>query len=66
METVNIATQVISTVGFPIAVACAMVYMLWYQSKQHKEESEKWASILQANTDALQNLKETIERSVNR
>lgn len=55
-------TQVISTVGFPIA---AYVAMFWYMIKQtdaHKEEMETVKEALNANTAALIELKAYLER----
>lgn len=61
MEMLDI-TQVISTVGFPIA---AYVAMFWYMIKQtdtHKEEMETVKEALNANTAALIELKAYLER----
>lgn len=60
MEMLDI-TQVISTVGFPIA---AYVAMFWYMIKQtdaHKEEMETVKEALNANTAALIELKAYLE-----
>ena len=51
-------TQLISTVGFPIAV-CA--YLLYHQDKeeqQHREEMDKLSEALNNNTLALSKLTE--------
>ena len=61
MEMMDI-TQIISTVGFPIA---AYVAMFWYMIKQtdaHKEEMETVKEALNANTAALIELKSYLER----
>lgn len=53
-------TQLISTVGFPIAVT---VYLLWYvnkQSAQHKEEMDNVTQAIQNNTLALTQLIDAI------
>lgn len=45
--------QLISNVGFPIAVCC---YLLWYFDKkdeQHKEEIDKMSESLNNNTAAI-------------
>lgn len=61
MEMMDI-TQIVSTVGFPIA---AYVAMFWYMIKQtdaHKEEMETVKEALNANTAALIELKSYLER----
>lgn len=53
--------QLVSAVGFPIAVT---VYLLWYvnkQSTQHKEEMDNVTQAIQNNTLALTQLIATIE-----
>lgn len=52
----NIILQAITSVGFPI-VMCLM--LMWYVreiSSKHKEESDKFAEALNANTLVLQKL----------
>ena len=61
MEMMDIS-QIISTVGFPIA---AYIAMFWYMIKQtdaHKEEMETVKEALNANTAALIELKAYLER----
>lgn len=56
-------TQIISTVGFPIA---AYVAMFWYMIKQtdnHKQEMDAVKEALNANTAALIELKSYLERA---
>ena len=59
-------TQIVSTVGFPIAMCVAL---LWYTkdiSDKHKQETEKFTEALNNNTLVLQKLCDTIgvEREV--
>ena len=52
----NVILQAITSVGFPI-VMCLM--LMWYVreiSSKHKEESDKFAEALNANTLVLQKL----------
>lgn len=63
---INSIAQIISTVGFPIAMCVAL---LWYNkdmSDKHKEETEKFTEALNNNTLVLQKLCDTIgiEREV--
>ena len=46
----NIITQIISTVGFPIAACCYMAYANQKQTEQHKAEMDKM-------TEAVNDLK---------
>lgn len=47
---INIVTQIISTVGFPIAACCYMAYANQKQTEQHKAEIDKM-------TEAVNDLK---------
>ena len=47
---INIITQIISTVGFPIAACCYMAYANQKQTEQHKAEMDKM-------TEAVNDLK---------
>ena len=63
---VGTITQIVSTVGFPIAMC---VVLLWYIkdiSDKHKQETEKFTEALNNNTLVLQKLCDTIgvEREV--
>lgn len=46
-------SQMISTVGFPIACTIALFYMLNKTQEQHKQESEKWIDALNNNTNVM-------------
>lgn len=59
MDTFNIITQAIGSLGFPIVVAC---YMIWTNNKQaenHKSETKEM-------TAALNDLKIVIQTLVDR
>lgn len=64
METVQIIVQSISTVGFPIACCC---FLLWRGSKQdeyHREEMEKLRQTVAENTRTLDKLAQLIKKVV--
>ena len=60
MEYANTVTQIISTLGFPIAMCVALFWYMIQQRKQHEEESEKWQQALNNNTAILTKLYEKL------
>ena len=56
MELSTIILQAISTVGFPIVVACAMFWKMNKQDEDHKSEMLKVTEAINNNTIALQKL----------
>lgn len=56
MEISNIILTAISTVGFPIVVACAMFWKMNKQDADHKEEMTKITEAINNNTIALTKL----------
>ena len=63
---VEIIIQIISTVGFPIAMCVALLWYIKELSDKHKQETEKFTEALNNNTLVLQKLCDTIgvEREV--
>lgn len=61
MDTLQTIANIISQVGFPVAMASAMVYLVMKENKQHKDESDKWIAALQENTDVVRSLRELVE-----
>lgn len=57
----NSVTQFISTVGFPIAMSCALLWYIYKQSEKHREESKEFAEALNNNTLVLQKLSDMLE-----
>lgn len=55
MEFENILTA-ISTVGFPIVMCIALMYMIYHLNEQHKDEMNKMVESLNNNTLAIQHL----------
>lgn len=60
MEMMDLS-QIISTVGFPIAAYIAMFWYMIHQSDAHKEEMNAVKEALAANTAALIELKTYME-----
>ncbi len=59
---ISALTQLIGSLGFPIAMCC---YLLWHQSKQdekHSEEMDKITEALNNNTVALTQLTERMNK----
>ena len=48
--------NLISNVGFPVAMCAALFYYMIQQDKKHKEETDKLSETLQANTNVLTEL----------
>ena len=61
METYNMILSAVSTVGFPIVVACIMIFYLNEERKSHAEEIDKLRETLQENTLAITKLKDFLE-----
>lgn len=60
---VNMILQAISTVGFPICACGALFWMINKQDESHKQEINSLRSVLEANTQALTELKDMIKYS---
>lgn len=58
---VNIVLQAISTVGFPICACGALFWMINKQDESHKQEINSLRAVLEANTQALTELKDMIK-----
>ena len=63
---VGTIVQIISTVGFPIAMCVALLWHIQDIADKHKQETEKFTEALNNNTLVLQKLCDTIgvEREV--
>lgn len=48
--------EIISNVGFPIAMCMALIYFMWMQRKQHGEEMEHLRETVEENTLVLTEL----------
>ena len=60
----NIA-QLISTLGFPIAVCVYMFYSQEKERERHREETTKLTEALNNNTVVIQSLKDAIDHLTN-
>lgn len=63
---VETIVQIISTVGFPIAMCVVLIWYIKDMADKHKQEIEKFTEALNNNTLVLQKLCDTIgvEREV--
>lgn len=59
-EVVQIVTNLVSNVGFPIACVVAMFYMQNKEREAHKAESASWVEALNRNTDVMQKVLEKL------
>lgn len=57
---INAFTQIVSTVGFPIAACFAMFWYMTKQTETHKIEVDGLKDALNANTIVLTELKQLI------
>ena len=60
-EIVQIVTNLVSNVGFPIACVVAMFYMQNKEREAHKAESEAWVEALNRNTAVMQKVLDKLE-----
>ena len=61
MEYADIITNVVSTVGFPIAMCLMMFYFLHQEQKMHKEEMAEIKEVIAKNNEILASLKQLID-----
>ena len=59
---INILTQLISTVGFPIACVIAMFFMWNKEREDHKSEIDQVRAALENNTQALIKIEELLRK----
>ena len=60
MEITDVVTA-ISTLGFPIFCSCVLLYLLWTEQKNHKEEMMQMKEAINGNTIAMTELKQFLE-----
>lgn len=58
---ISVFTQLIASLGFPIAAYAAMFWLVNKQNDQHREEIEAIRGSLDANTAALADLRSAIQ-----
>lgn len=59
---INTVTQLVSSVGFPIALCIYMIYAMQKQSENHKTEINELTKTIENNTIAIVKLVEKIDR----
>lgn len=57
----DILVNLISTLGFPIVVACALFWYINKMGESHKEEIDALRETINENTNILHELKELIK-----
>lgn len=60
MDIVNVITSVISSLGFPIAVCCWLLYDKTQERKSHSEEMSEMRKAIESNTAVMSELKTMI------
>lgn len=58
---INAITQLISGVGFPIAMCVAMAWYVKYQADNHKSELNALSDVITENTKVIEGLKQLIQ-----
>lgn len=61
MEYADVIVQVISTVGFPIAMCVIMFWFLNKEQENHKTEMLELKDVIARNNEVLASLKQLIE-----
>lgn len=61
MEYVDVIVQVISTIGFPIAMCLIMFWFLNKEQETHKQEMLELKDVLAQNNNVLVGLKQLLE-----
>lgn len=62
MDNFNLIVQFISSVGFPIAMCCALLWYSYKQNELHKEETNKLSDAIHEMTVMLQQLTDYLKR----
>ena len=63
---VEMISQLIATVGFPIVACGACFWMINKNEERHKEEVQSLSKTLEDNTNVLESLKELIQILINK
>ena len=62
MPTYNEVMTFISTVGFPIAMCCALMWYCYKQNELHKDETSKLSEAIHEMTIMLQQLTDFLKK----
>ena len=57
---VSLVTEIINSVGFPIACVAAMFWMQNQEREQHRQEAEKFAEAINNNTQVMTRILERL------
>lgn len=57
----NDIIQAVSTVGFPIACCCFLLWQMWQQDKYNREQQEKLRATIEANTKSIESLADLVK-----
>lgn len=58
----NVILQAIGSVGFPIVMCLILIYLVYKQGEDHKEEMNKLQDSLNNNTLAIQHLTDLLNK----
>lgn len=61
MEWVQVAVDIVSNLGFPIACVGAMFWLLNKERESHKEETDKFTEAINNNTKVMEGVKTIVE-----
>ena len=61
MNNIDVIVQIISTVGFPIAMSCILLWFLKTEQENHKTEMTDLKEVIARNNEVLASLKQLIE-----
>lgn len=61
VETIQVITSVIGTLGFPIVCAGAMFWQSIKEREMHKQESDKWVEAINRNTLVMQKIADKLD-----
>lgn len=61
MENIDIITQLITNIGFPVAMCVMMFWFLTKEQEVHKQEMLELKDVIARNNEVLASLKQLIE-----
>lgn len=61
MENLDLITQAVGTIGFPIVMTLIMFYFLNKEQENHKAEMKELKDVIAGNNEVLAQLKQLIE-----
>lgn len=62
MDTFNMVLEAIKSVGYPIAISCALLWYCFELNRVHKEETDKFTEAINNVTLALQQLTDFLRK----